>query len=173
MSYASPPNLWEYPSLLYRTKSFELNRYYIEHPVVHGFLNMASIPVNILSVVPDKLPPDVVIADDNRYIVTSTAIVSFVNKNAKRPPTPTGRQQAHSAKKTGLLDYIIKEQTDEPWNEYVVQDSHNKLLRMRTILTDVSYYDDIVDRMGDPLLETKQTVAVAVTSKASPESGMT
>ena len=41
MSYASPPNLWEYPSLLYRTKSFELNRYYIEHPVVHGLADAA------------------------------------------------------------------------------------------------------------------------------------
>lgn len=159
--------------MLYRTKSFELNRYYIEHPVVHGFLNIASIPISILSAVPDKLPPDVVVADDDRYIVGTADIASFVNKNAKRQPTPVERQQAQSARKTGLLDYIIKEQTDEPWNEYVVQDSHNKLLRLRTILTDVSYYDDIVNHMGDPLLETKQTVAVAVTSKASPESGMT
>ena len=165
--------MWEFPSLLYRTKSFELNRYYIEHPVVHGILNIASIPVNILSAVTDKLPPDVVITDDNRYIVGTTDIVAFVNKNAKSEPTPPDLHGTRSSKKTGLLDYIVKEQTDEPWNEYVVQDSHNKLLRIRTILTDVSYYDDVVNHMGDPALETKQSVTIAVTNKASPESGMT
>ena len=85
MSYAPPPNLWEYPSLLYRTKSFELTRYYIEHPVVHGFLNIASIPVSILSAVPDKLPPDVVVADDDRYIVGTTDIVSFVEPGGNNP----------------------------------------------------------------------------------------
>ncbi len=173
MSYIPSPELWEFPSLLYRTKSFEFNRYYIDHPVVQGVLNIASIPVNILSAVTDKLPPDVVITDDNRYIVGTTDIVAFVNKNPKKRPTPPDRQQIHSAKKTGLVDYIVKEQTDEPWNEYIVQDSHDNLLRIRTILTDVIYYDDIVNHLGDPLIETKQSVTIAVTSKASPESGMT
>ena len=78
MSHFQPPNLWEHPSLLYRTKSFEFNRYYIEHPSVHGVLNIASIPVNILSADPNKLPPGVVVTDDNRYIVgTIVADISF------------------------------------------------------------------------------------------------
>lgn len=142
--------MWEFPSLLYRTKSFELDRYYIAHPVVNGILNIASIPVNILSAVTDKLPHDVVITDDNRYIVVTTDIVTFVNKSAKKQPTSPDRRETGSARKTGLFDYIVKEQTDEPWNEYVVQDSHSKLLRIRTILTDVSSCDDVVNHLGIP-----------------------
>ena len=172
MSSIPPLDLWEYPSLLYRTKVFEFNRYYIEHSHVRGVLNIANIPVNILSVDTDKLPPGVVIPDDNRYVVGTTDIVAFVNKEAKKKPTPP-TSYTQPRKKSGLLDYIVKERTDEPWNEYVVQDSHNKLLRIRTILTDVSYYEDEVNHLGDPVLETKQSVTIAVTNKPSPESGMT
>lgn len=171
MSSIPPLDLWEYPSLLYRTKSFEFNRYYIEHSHVRGVLNIANIPVNILSVDAGKLPSGFVITDDNRYVVGTTDIVAFVNKGTKKMPTTTSHAQPR--KKVGLLDYIVKERTDEPWNEYVVQDSHNKLLRIRTILTDVSYYDDEINHLGDPVLETKQAVTIAVTNKPSPESGMT
>lgn len=173
MSYAQPPDLWEYPSLLYRTKSFEFNRYHIEHPVVQGVLCIASIPTHILSSVTDKLPPSVEITDDNRYIVFTTGVVTFVNKTKKKPPTPHDRRQGQPVKKTGLFDYIVEEQTHEPWNEYVIQDGRNRSLRVRTILTDVIYYDDIVDPMGDPVLETKRIYTTVVTTKASPESGMT
>lgn len=172
MSFIQPPNLWEFPSLLYRTKAFEFNRYYIEHSSVHGVLGIANIPISILSVDADKLPPGVVITDDNRYVVGTTDIVTFVNKGLKKDPT-SASHRAQPRKKVGLLDYIIKERTDEPWNEYVVQDSHNKLLRIRTILTDVSYYDGEFNHLGDPVLETKQAVTIAVTDKAAPESGMT
>ena len=100
-------------------------------------------------------------------------MVTFVNKTKKKPPSSHDRRQGQPVKKTGLFDYIVEEQTHEPWNEYVIQDGRNRSLRVRTILTDVSYYDDIVDPMGDPVLETKRIYTTVVTTKASSESGMT
>ena len=157
---------------MYRTKTFEYNRYHIDHPDVKGVLRLATIPVDVIRMDKSKIPEGFVVEDGNEYIVSTSTTIMFVNWGKKKMPTEiTGKLSSH--KKVSILQYSIKEQADEPWCEYVVQDRPSELLRIRTILTDVYYYPDIITSIGDPCMTTKHSINIAVTDNIAPESGMT
>lgn len=167
-------NLWELPALLYRTKIFEMNRYVISHGKVDGILRVANIPTDILKVDKSKLPVGVSANVNNELIFGSTPVVTFANRAKKRPPRlPPDSARVQSSEKVGLVDYIVHEQSHKPWNEYVVQDTPPKILRVRTVLTDVFYYPDFDTPVGDPLIEVRHNPNIAVTDNVAPESGLT
>lgn len=172
MPSPAPIDLWEHKALLYRTKTFEYNRYYIDHPDVKGILRLATIPVDVIRIDKSKVPQGLVTEESNEYIVSTSTTIMFVNRGKKKAPTETS-DDLSSHKKVSVLQYSVKEQTDEPWCEYVVQDRPGELLRIRTILTDVYYYPDIVTRIGDPCMTAKHSISIAVTDSAAPESGTT
>ena len=167
-------NLWELPALLYRTKKFEMNRYVINHGKVNGVLRVANVPTDILKIDKSKIPAGVQINASNELIFGSTPVVMFMNRSEKRNPRiPSSQAQLQSSEKIGLVDYIVQEQSYEPWNEYVVQDDPPKTLRVKTVLTDVFYYPDFDTPIGDPLIETLHNPNISVTSGVAPESGLT
>lgn len=157
---------------MYRTKTFEYNRYHIDHPDVEGVLRLATIPVDVLRMDKSKVPQGFVIEDNNKYIVSTNTTVMFVNRGKKKTPT-TIDGELSSHRKVSILPYSVKEHADEPWCEYVVQDRPKELLRIRTILTDVYYYPDIITSIGDPCISANHSVSIAVTDNVAPESGMT
>ncbi len=167
-------NLWELPALLYRTKKFEMNRYVISHGKVDGVLRVANIPTDILKIDKSKVPEGVLINADNDLILGSTPVVTFANRAEKRRPRPPpGPSQLQSSEKMDLMDYIIDEQSHEPWNEYVVQDDPPKTLRVKTVLTGVFYYPDFDTPVGDPLIEALHSPNISVAANIAPESGLT
>ena len=54
----------------------------------------------------------------------------------------------------------------------MVQDGPPKTLRVKTVLTDVSYYPDFDTPAGDPLIEARHSPNILVTSCVAPESGL-
>lgn len=172
MHPASPLNLWEHEALLYQTKTFEYNRYPIDHPDVKGILRLATMPVDVIRVDKSRVPQGFTPADDNEYIVSTTTAVMFVNRGEKKTPTEiTDDMSSH--KMISVLQYAVTKQTDEPWCECVVQDRPGELLRIRTILTDAYYYPGLIASIGGPYLTARHTVSIAVTDNAAPESGVT
>ena len=173
MSTSSPLSLWEHEALLYRTKTFEYNRYHMDHPDVKGILRLATIPVDVIRVDKSKVQPGFVIDDGgSEYIVSTNTTVMFVNRGEKKTPT-NNAEDASTSKKVSILQYVVKEQTDEPWCEYVVQDRPGELLRIRTILTDVYYYPGVITSIGDPFIRARHATSIAVTDNVAAESGMT
>lgn len=167
-------DLWKLPALLYRTKKFEMSRYIIDNGPVNGVLRVANIPTDILKVDMSKIPAGSAINVENELILSTVPVVAFLNRGKKREPkAPLNPAQIQSSKKIGLVDYIVQEQSHEPWNEYVVQDDPPKTLRIRTVLTDVYYYPDFDTPIGDPLIEARHNPNIAVTSTTAPESGLT
>ena len=70
--------------MLYRTKTFEYNRYHIDHPDVKGILRLATVPVDVIRVDKSRVPQGFTLADDNEYIVSTTTAVMFVNRGEKK-----------------------------------------------------------------------------------------
>ena len=172
MPSSAPVSLWEHEALLHRTKTFEYSRYHVDHPDARGILRLATIPADVLRADKSKARPGFAIDGDGEYIVTTSTTVMFVNRGEKKTPTENAGD-ASSRKKASILQYLVKEQTDEPWCEYVVQDRPGELLRIRTILTDVYYYPGVITSIGDPLIRARHTTSVAVTDNIAAESGTT
>lgn len=170
----SAPNidLWKLPALLYRTKKFEMSRYVINHGSVNGVLRVANIPTDIVKT-DNKIPAGVRINEDPGLILSSVPVVTFLNRGNKRSPRLPNPAQLQSSEKVGLVNYILQEQSHEPWNEYVVQDDPPKILRVKTILTDIYYYPNFDTPIGDPLIEVRHNPNIAVMSSTTPESGLT
>lgn len=172
----SLPNLdlWELPALLYRTKKFEMSRYVINHGEVNGVLRIANIPTDILKADQNKPPASGLINIDQELILSTVPVVTFLNRGKKRRPRlPNNPNQIKTSRKVGLVDYIVQEQSNEPWNEYVVQDDPPKILRIKTVLTDVYYYPDFDTPIGDPIIGAMHNPNIGVTSNTVPESGLT
>ena len=167
-------NFWDMPDLLYRVKSFEANRYVVEHPSVNGIIKIATMPTDVLHVDPTKLPANIPFDPMNPYIVGSRSVVTFVNRKKKQRPTDVpDPANMHKYKKAALLGHIVAEQTLEPWNEYVVEGEPPKILRIRTIMTNAYWYPDFVTPTGNPLVRLQYNTSISVTDAAAPETGMT
>ena len=166
---------WKLPPLLYRTRKFEFNRYYIEQEFVKGFLKVANIPVDILKIKKDLISPNTFLPNNSNYLIGYNAIVGFVNKGTKKVPTTMPKKQkiSDNSKKVDLMNYIIHEQTFEPWNEYVVQDNPPKLLRVRTVMTAAYWDPDYTTSIGDPYINVQHNTNISVSDNESSESGMT
>jgi len=161
-------------SLLFRVKKFEYNTYYIKHSQVEGVLRVANIPTDIMLIPDDKFPPGVDIPDEQKYIMGYHTIVAFTNHKDKQEPSEIPKPiELKKRRKMELTNYMVQEQTFEPWNEYVIQGSNPKLLKTRTILAKVEWYPDITNKLGDPYIWANHATTVAVSSTDVPESGLT
>ena len=119
------------------------------------------------------MPAGVPVNASNELIIGSTPVVTFVNRSEKRRPgPPPSPAQLQSSQKIGLVDCIVQEQSREPWNEHAAQDGPPKALRVKTVLTDVSYYPDFDTPSGGPLIEARHSPSIPVTSGVAPESGL-
>ena len=101
-----------------------------------------------------------------------TTIATFMNRSEKKPPRlPSSQARPQSSEKIGLASCVVREQSHEPWNEYVVQDDPTKTLRVKTVLTDVLHYPDFDTPVGDPIVEALRDPRISVTTTLPPNPG--
>ncbi len=163
-------------SILFKVKKFEYNMYKIEHPSVKGFLRVANIPINILKVRDEKfanVPNMVNIPDHMRYFISYHPMVGYVNQGEKIKSAKRWQPQfINSSKKQDLFSYIIKEQTDEPWNEYVLQGETPVMLRTKTTLNTAYLYPEYSNDLGDPIIHAIHNTSISVSVDSNAEAGM-
>ena len=165
----SPKDLSE---KLFRIKKLQYNTYEIDHPQVKGTLRLMYIPTNIMQVPEEKIPPQQRISDDPTFMVGGHMIVAFSNREEKKEPTASIKQEdMKKAKKMELTSYII-EQSFEPWNEFVIQGDPPIILKRRTILSKLEWYVDYTNQLGDPHLWAAHNTTDSVSKSVVGDSGL-
>ena len=158
---------------LFRVKTFDYNSYYIKHTQVEGVLKIATIPTDIMLIPDDKFPPTADIQEEQKYVLGYHSIVAFTNLKKKEQPSEIPKKdELKKRRKFELTNYMIQEQTFEPWNEYVIQGSSPKLLKTRTILAKIEWYPDITNKLGDPYIWANHNTTFTISSTDVPESGL-
>jgi len=165
----------ETTALIFRIKKFQYNSYFIDHPTVKGILRVGNIPTDILKIPETKIPPDVDVEEEAKYILGYQSVVAFTNQNKKKNPSEKqpDRNELKKLRKMELTNYLIQEQTFEPWNEFVIQGTIPKLLKTRTILGKIQWYPDVINRLGDPSIWAFHNTNFTIGEDTSPEGGMT
>jgi len=160
--------------LPFRIKKFDYNRYYIDHSTIKGILNLGNV-VNAVGKVPDSMiPPNQVPPEGIAIGVGYQAIVSFTNQGTKHDPSPElpTPQEITKAEKSELTNYIINENSFEPWNEYVLVGNPPKLMKTKTILMKVEWVVGHYNNLGDPYLWVNHNTSHTISDVDAPESGM-
>lgn len=114
-----------------------------------------------------KLPPE---AGQPPGFATNAQVMMAVDapfKLRKQPtlPPPT-QEQVASAERVEVTWRAL----DEPWNEYIFDDSGPKLLKMKLVVSGVMRLQDLYDQWGAPFYQLSHTtvVAPAVARKVNP-----
>lgn len=163
-------------SLLFRVKKFEFNKYKIDHPSVKGFLRVANMPNIILKIKDEKLqnlPPNVNMSINAKFLVSYQGIVGFVNFGEKKQSEkPWRTEYINSDIKQDLFGYIDTQQTDEPWNEFVIQGEKPILIRTKTVLTNAFLYPGFYNSMGDPIIHALHNTSISISEESNAEAGL-
>jgi hypothetical protein len=149
----------------FKIKKLQYNIYHIDHPTVKGQLRLVAVPVNVLEVPKDSLPPEAIAAGATPYVLGTAAIVGFSNRGEKKTPTKQPIQdELNKAKKEDITSFVA-DSPYEPWNEFILQGNPPMLLKTRTILTKLEWLPEYTDPFGAPVLNanhnTNHTIGVA------------
>jgi len=161
-------------SLQFRIKGLNYNKYLISHPQVKGVLYLTNVVTNIGEVPADLIPATQRISNDPQVGVSYQPIVAFINQGKKFPATELpNRAEIVNKEKIDLTDFIVREEDYEPWNEYVIQGDPPRILKTKTILTQVNWVTEIYNNLGDPYILANHNTTYTVSVKSSAESGLT
>lgn len=158
---------------LFRIKKIQYNTYEIKHNQVQGTLRLMNIPINIMQIPEEKIPPNEQMSNDPLFMVGGQIIVSFTNKGDKKEPTsnPT-REDMKKTRKVELTSYI-QDQPFEPWNEFVIQGDPPIILKRRTILSKIEWYVDYTNQLGDPYIWAVHNTTDSVSVSDIGDAGLT
>jgi len=156
---------------LFKIRKLQLNTYEIDHPTVKGQLRLTSIPLNILEIPDELIPPQAKTSSLPNYAITSQTIIAFTNRGRKSTPSirQLSLEEIKQAEKVEITSYII-DSPYEPWNEFVIQGEPPILLKERTILSKLEWLTQYANNLGDPFLwgtsSNTNSVSIATTGEA-------
>ena len=128
----------------FKIKKLEYNTYDIVHPTVKGQLRMLVVPKNFAA---HPLQPGQ--KGLPQFGVLSQTIVGFTNGASKMTRTPyIPQDKIPESQKTDITTFV--ENLNEPWNEFILEG--NILIRLKAVLTKVTWFNSQVTNFGDPSL---------------------
>ena len=156
--------------LPFRVEKFDYNRYYIDHPVIKGVLNVGNLLNNVGKIPDDMIPPNKMPPEGIVVGLSFQSVVSFTNYGerhvgSKKLPLP---QEMAKMKKQELTNYLVQEENHEPWNHYVLSNAPQKLLKTRTMLLKVEWLVDYYNNLGDPYLLVNHNTSHSISNIDSP-----
>jgi hypothetical protein len=160
---------------LFKVKKLNYNTYEIDHSEIKGTLRIIAIPVNILEVPSESLPLSAKTSGLPVFMLATQVVTGFSNRGKRYEPkfSPMTQADYNKAKRTDLTNYVIQEQSYEPWNEFVIQGTPPILVRTRTILTKVEWLEGFTNPIGDPALSTNHSTTHSVSVASAGEAGLT
>ena len=160
-------------SIPFRIRTFNYNRYYVNHPQVRGILNVANIVTNVGLIPENAIPPNQMPLDGPPVGLGYQPIVAFTNQGETHEPTEQPNvNNLRNVRRIELTRYIVEEENYEPWNEYVITGNPPRLLRTRTILVRVEWVIDVYNNFWDPYILVNHNTTYSVSNPPAPESGM-
>lgn len=163
-----PPE--ETVSVPFKVKKFDYNRYYIKYDGIKGILNLASIVVDVV-----EPPPNFKITNPTNETIVGIqliSVVSFTNQGTKIKPTrPPTQEDVLKGDSIDITGYIIDEEKQEHWNEYVLARSPSEILKTKTTLVRLSLVKDKDDGAGNPLFNVNHNTVHAVFRHPASEAG--
>lgn len=158
---------------LFKIRKLQFNTYEIDHPEIKGQLRLITIPVNLYEVPKSQLPPNANTGGLPVFMVGSQSIAGFSNKGKRYTPNPQTQENMGKAPRIDLTNFVVQEQTFEPWNEFVIQGKPPLIVKLRTILTCVEWFQGLTNPVGDPALNALSDVTHSVSVAPTGEAGMT
>lgn len=156
----------------FKVKKLQYNTYELDHSEVKGQLRLVAIPVNIFEV-PEELLPKGAKSELPSYMINFQTIVGFTNAGVKKPPKLMPQDiDITTAKKTDITMFMI-DNTNEPWNEFILQGNPPIMIRTKTVLTKLEWIDEYTDIFGDPALWASHDTTRSVIHAPVAEGGMT
>jgi hypothetical protein len=157
----------------FRIKKLQYNTYEIDHLKVKGQLRLLSIPIKILQVPDDLIPADVNKSEFPTYVIGFQSTVAFTNEGEKKelqlqPPNLDLR----TTPKEDITNYIVDQQTFEPWNEFILQGNPPIMIKTRTILSKLQWLCSYTDNFGDPSLWAIHNTTHSASHVQAGEAGM-
>jgi hypothetical protein len=141
-------------NLDFRIQKVNWSIYDVNTSNISGVLRLLAIPINILEVPRNLLPPGSVPAGTSMpsFALTTQGIVGFNNHGKKGPanPNPLTPAEIEKAEKQDITQYA--EPREEPFNEYIVAGKPPYLVRTRTVLNKLELLVDRYDMFGDPVI---------------------
>ena len=128
----------------FKIKKLQYNTYDIVHPTVRGQLKMLVVPKNFA-----EFPLQPGQKGLPQFAIWSQTVVGFTNSKNKMTPTPPIQlDQIPDSGKTDITTFV--ENSNEPWNEFILEG--NILIRLKAVLTKVTWFNSQVTDLGAPLL---------------------
>lgn len=158
---------------LFRIKKLEFNTYEVDNPNVKGTLRLVSIPMNILEIPDNLIPPERLTPGLPAYAIAAQTLVGFTNKGKKGQPSTKVwlPDEIKKAKKIDITSFA-QDSAFEPWNEFVVQGNPPILVKQRTILTKLEWIMNETNQFGDPFLWANTNTSSSVSVPESGEAGL-
>ena len=147
----------------FKIKKLQYNTYDIVHSTVKGQLRMLAIPKNFVA-----LPLQPGQKGLPHFGVSSQTIVGFTNGANKMKPTPHVPPQISDSEKEDITTFV--ENSNEPWNEFILEG--NILIRLKAVLTKVTWFTSQVNDTGDPVLWANSSINIDVFENKIGESGL-
>lgn len=149
---------------LFKIKRLSYNTYDVEHNTVKGQLRVIAIPNNFVQI------PNSNVGKIPQIGVGTQNVIGFTNRGKKlKPVNPdVSPNQIRDQDKEDITTYIENEH--EPWNEFLLED--NLTVRIKTVLTKVTWIKTVVNLQGDPLLWANTNINLDVSESKIGESGL-
>lgn len=157
---------------LFKIKKLHFNTYEIDHSEIKGQLRLVTLPLNLLEVPADQLPPNANTGGMPVFMVGSQTLAAFSNKGKRHPINVQTADNVNKAKRIDLTNFVVQEQSYEPWNEFVIQGNPPLIIKLRTIMTRVEWLQGLTNPIGDPALNTNSDTTHSVSIAATGEAGM-
>lgn len=170
------PNFQIDPSKLkskrFKVKKLQYNTYEIDHPQVKGQLRLIAIPTHIIEVPKDVLPPMNPPTNLPEFMIGTQGIAAFSNSYTNKKINLMPPNALTTAKKIEITNFVV-DQGFEPWNEFIVEGTPPILIKTRTILSKLEWYDEYTDEFGAPSLFANHNTTHSASLATMGESGMT
>lgn len=150
---------------LFKIKKLQYNTYDIEHSAVKGQLRLIIIPKNFA-----QLPRQSGTKGLPQIGVSSQTIIGFTNRGKKMKPKNSNvtPETLSDEEKEDITTFV--ENSNEPWNEFVLEG--NFLIRLKAVLTKVTWLKTSVNTGGDPTLWANSSVNIEVFENKTGEAGL-
>ena len=156
-------------SVPFKVKQFDYNRYYIKYKNIKGILNLTDIVIDVV-----KPPPESNLSDPLNEIVGIRLVsaLSFTNQGHKVSSSAQSQSKNVSTNDvTDITSYILEEEKQEHWNEYVLAESPSKILKTKTTLLKLLLVKDQDDGAGNPVFNATHNTVHAVFPHPASEAG--
>jgi hypothetical protein len=162
---------WKYPDRRFKIKKLQYNRYEVDHSEVKGELRLLNVPTNVLEIPKNTLPAGLGNSELPSFLIGTQVVLAFSSKLPRKevrvisPDTQTFRKKE-------ITSFMV-DGPSEPWNEFILEGSPPLLLRVRTIVTKLEWFEDFTDAAGGPALSVSHNVTHDVSLAPVGEAGLT